>query len=89
MNMTIITAKTENKNNKMKRLVQSIKYKKIHANIIYLPRYYFLVSILLLTKMNYFKSRCKKNKSLVLLMDGLNILSVHDIIQRLVPATYL
>ena len=43
----------------------------------------------LITKSKYFRSRCKTNKSLVLLIDRLKIVSVHDIIERFVPITYL
>ena len=60
--MIIITAKIESKNNKNKRLVQSINNKKIITNIIYLPRYYFLVSVVLLPKGIIFESYLKRIK---------------------------
>ena len=41
------------------------------------------------TKRNYFRIRRKNNKGLVLLIDRLKILILHDIIEILVPITYL
>ena len=43
--MTIITANIENNNTKTKRLVQSKNNEKSNTNIIYVPRYYFPVTI--------------------------------------------
>ena len=73
------TTHSGNKNNKLKRLVQSINNMKVN-------QHNRLTQILcscvnsLITKRRSFIIGCKKNKGLFLLIDRLNIVSIHDII---------
>ena len=86
--MAIIMAEIENKNNKLKRLFQSINNNKIknqHNRITYIlcPCVNSLI-----TNSKYFRIWYKNNKNLVLLIDRIKILIVYDTIEILVPINY-